>query len=52
MNFSFSMAVIVATFTFVYFQPLVKFRNHLYYEEKDHVSDAEKALRTAPGSKV
>lgn len=26
-------------------KPLVKFKNHLYYEEKDSVSEAEKALK-------
>ncbi|XP_052776815.1 set1/Ash2 histone methyltransferase complex subunit ASH2-like [Mya arenaria] len=33
-------------------KPLVKFKNHLYYEEKDQVSEAEKALTINPGSKI
>ena len=33
-------------------QPLVKFKSHLYFEEKDCVSEAEKALQPAAGSKV
>ncbi|KAH3861122.1 hypothetical protein DPMN_024050 [Dreissena polymorpha] len=33
-------------------QPLVKFKNHLYYEAKDHVGDAEKLLKIKPGSKI
>ncbi len=31
---------------------LVKFKNHLYYEEKDNFSQAEKALTPSKGSKV
>lgn len=31
---------------------LVKFKNNLYYEEKDSTSEAEKALKPAPGSKI
>lgn len=30
-------------------QPLVKFKSHLYYEDKDKVPDA---LTTVPGSKI
>ena len=37
---------------FPVFQPLVKFKNHLYYEEKDSTTEAEKVLKPAPGSKV
>jgi len=33
-------------------QPLVKFKSHLYYEEKDHVAEAEKQLKPLKGSKV
>jgi len=35
-----------------FFQPLVKFKSHLYYEEKDHVAEAEKQLKQLKGSKV
>ena len=34
------------------FQPLVKFKSHLYYEEKDHVTEVEKRLKLAQGAKV
>ena len=37
---------------YLVFQPLVKFKNHLYYEEKDSTTEAEKVLKPAPGSKV
>ncbi|KAL4240199.1 Set1/Ash2 histone methyltransferase complex subunit ASH2 [Mactra antiquata] len=33
-------------------KPLVKFKNHLYYEEKDHTADAERNLKQAPTSKI
>ncbi|GFR78426.1 Set1/Ash2 histone methyltransferase complex subunit ASH2-like [Elysia marginata] len=33
-------------------QPLVKFKSHLYFEDKDNVSESERALRTAKGSKI
>ena len=33
-------------------QPLIKFKSHLYYEEKDYVSEAERNLTPAEGSKV
>lgn len=33
-------------------KPLVKFKNHLYYEEKDHLAEAERNLKTSPGSKI
>ncbi|XP_035824098.1 set1/Ash2 histone methyltransferase complex subunit ASH2 isoform X2 [Aplysia californica] len=33
-------------------RPLVKFKSHLYFEDKDNVSDTEKALRPAPNSKM
>ncbi|XP_064601682.1 set1/Ash2 histone methyltransferase complex subunit ASH2-like [Liolophura sinensis] len=33
-------------------KPLVKFKSHLYYEEKDYVSETEKNLKPAPGSKI
>lgn len=33
-------------------KPLVKFKSHLYYEEKDYVSEAEKNLQISYGSKV
>ena len=32
--------------------PLVKFKSHLYFEEKDNVSEAEKTLRPASTSKM
>ncbi|CAH1794690.1 unnamed protein product [Owenia fusiformis] len=32
--------------------PLVKFKSHLYYEEKDYVSETEKNLKPLPGSKI
>jgi len=33
-------------------KPLVKFKSHLYYEEKDYVTDTEKKLTPSPGSKI
>lgn len=33
-------------------QPLVKFKSHLYYEEKDQIVEALKALKPLPGSKI
>ena len=33
-------------------KPLVKFKSHLYYEEKDMVSETEKALKPSRGSKM
>lgn len=33
-------------------QPLVKFKSHLYYEEKDQVPEALKALKPLQGSKI
>ncbi|XP_029044148.2 set1/Ash2 histone methyltransferase complex subunit ASH2 [Osmia bicornis bicornis] len=33
-------------------RPLVKFKSHLYYEEKDQVPEALKALRPLEGSKI
>ncbi|XP_075217314.1 set1/Ash2 histone methyltransferase complex subunit ash2 isoform X2 [Lycorma delicatula] len=33
-------------------RPLVKFKSHLYYEEKDRVSESLKNLRVLPGSKI
>ncbi|XP_001605857.2 set1/Ash2 histone methyltransferase complex subunit ASH2 isoform X1 [Nasonia vitripennis] len=33
-------------------RPLVKFKSHLYYEEKDHVADAIQALKPLEGSKI
>ncbi|XP_063995208.1 set1/Ash2 histone methyltransferase complex subunit ASH2 isoform X2 [Diachasmimorpha longicaudata] len=33
-------------------RPLVKFKSHLYYEEKDQVAEALKALKPLPGSKI
>nr|CAD7568242.1 unnamed protein product [Timema californicum] len=32
--------------------PLVKFKSHLYYEEKDNVAEALKNLNVLPGSKI
>ncbi|XP_069680550.1 set1/Ash2 histone methyltransferase complex subunit ASH2 [Periplaneta americana] len=33
-------------------RPLVKFKSHLYYEEKDRVSESLKALKILPGSQL
>ena len=33
-------------------QPLVKFKSHLYYEDKDQVSEAEKNLKESDGGQV
>ncbi|XP_063703607.1 set1/Ash2 histone methyltransferase complex subunit ASH2 [Culicoides brevitarsis] len=33
-------------------RPLVKFKSHLYYEDKDKVNEALKSLKTLPGSKI
>ncbi|KAF4517988.1 hypothetical protein B566_EDAN008823 [Ephemera danica] len=33
-------------------RPLVKFKSHLYYEEKDKVQESLKNLRTLPGSRI
>lgn len=33
-------------------RPLVKFKSHLYYEDKDKVSDSLKSLKVLPGSKM
>ncbi|XP_041364541.1 set1/Ash2 histone methyltransferase complex subunit ASH2-like [Gigantopelta aegis] len=33
-------------------KPLVKFKSHLYYEDKDHVAETVKDLKPAPGSKM
>nr|KAI8765884.1 set1/Ash2 histone methyltransferase complex subunit ASH2-like isoform X2 [Biomphalaria glabrata] len=33
-------------------QPLVKFKSHLYFEDKDNVSETEKTLKPAKGSKM
>lgn len=33
-------------------QPLVKFKSHLYYEDKDKIQETLKNLRIAPGSKI
>ncbi|XP_022910633.1 set1/Ash2 histone methyltransferase complex subunit ASH2 [Onthophagus taurus] len=33
-------------------RPLVKFKSHLYYEEKDNVSECLKNLKTLSGSKI
>lgn len=37
---------------FFFKQPLVKFKSHLYYEEKDQVPEALKALKPLHGSKI
>lgn len=37
---------------FQYFQPLVKFKSHLYYEDKDKITEALKSLKIVPGSKI
>lgn len=33
-------------------QPLVKFRSHLYYEDKDDLPEAIKNLKALKGSKI
>ncbi|XP_075150139.1 set1/Ash2 histone methyltransferase complex subunit ash2 isoform X1 [Haematobia irritans] len=33
-------------------RPLVKFKSHLYYEDKDKIQETLKGLRIAPGSKI
>ncbi|XP_074041163.1 set1/Ash2 histone methyltransferase complex subunit ash2 isoform X2 [Leptinotarsa decemlineata] len=33
-------------------RPLVKFKSHLYYEDKDHVQERLKSLETLQGSKI
>lgn len=33
-------------------QPLVKFKSHLYYEEKDQLAEALKALKPLKGAKI
>ncbi|KAL3875354.1 hypothetical protein ACJMK2_033311 [Sinanodonta woodiana] len=33
-------------------RPLVKFKSHLYYEEKDYVAETEKNLKISTGSKM
>ncbi|GJQ74715.1 putative zinc ion binding protein [Trypoxylus dichotomus] len=33
-------------------RPLVKFKSHLYYEEKDNVAECLKSLKPLPGSKI
>ena len=33
-------------------RPLVKFKSHLYYEDKDKVNDTLKNLKILPGSKI
>ncbi|XP_065372374.1 set1/Ash2 histone methyltransferase complex subunit ASH2 isoform X1 [Calliphora vicina] len=33
-------------------RPLVKFKSHLYYEDKDKIQETLKNLRIAPGSKI
>lgn len=33
-------------------QPLVKFKSHLYYEDKDNIPESTKSLRPLSGSKI
>ncbi|XP_031619371.1 set1/Ash2 histone methyltransferase complex subunit ASH2 isoform X1 [Contarinia nasturtii] len=33
-------------------RPLVKFKSHLYYEDKDKITEALKNLKTVPGSRI
>jgi len=33
-------------------KPLVKFKSHLYFEEKDRLQECLKSLKTLPGSKI
>lgn len=35
-----------------FFQPLVKFKSHLYYEDKDNIQESLNNLRPLPGSKI
>lgn len=37
---------------FLNLQPLVKFKSHLYYEDKDKIAEALKSLSTVVGSKI
>lgn len=36
----------------IIFQPLVKFKSHLYYEDKDKIAEALKSLKSVPQSKI
>lgn len=44
--------IIVALLSVYFAQPLVKFKSHLYYEDKDKVAEALKGLQTVPNSKI
>ena len=33
-------------------KPLIKFKSHLYYEEKDELQENQKALKPLPGGKI
>lgn len=37
---------------FASFQPLVKFKSHLYYEDKDNIQESLNNLKPLPGSKI
>lgn len=50
-EFSFFYVVFVIIFL-VGLQPLVKFKSHLYYEEKDRVAESLKRLQVLPNSKI
>lgn len=43
---------IIYSFFVIVFQPLVKFKSYLYYEEKDELQQELKNLKPLPGSKV
>lgn len=44
--------VILYYIFFILLQPLVKFKSHLYYEDKDKVNETLKNLTVVPGSKI
>lgn len=37
---------------FISAQPLVKFKSHLYYEDKDYVAETEKSLKPLDNTEV
>uniref|UniRef100_A0A8W8MI21 Set1/Ash2 histone methyltransferase complex subunit ASH2 n=1 Tax=Magallana gigas TaxID=29159 RepID=A0A8W8MI21_MAGGI len=46
------MSIIVEENLITLRPPLVKFKSHLYYEEKDHVAETEKSLKPLIGSQM
>lgn len=47
-----ALRLIFYILSFLIDQPLVKFKSHLYYEDKDKMSEALKNLKIVPGSKI